>query len=87
MRSDLQQFQQSPVINGRRQLSEYQRNRWRMYRGTVQDWCTALSHNLPESATDARIRWEFLKVIDSYLTNSNNKYSDSMPLLTIQLSK
>lgn len=62
MRSDLDQFRAQPAVNGRRQFSEYQRTRWRMYRGTVPEWAQALSLNPPDTAAEARVRWEFLKV-------------------------
>lgn len=62
IRSDLAQFTAQPVINGRRQFSEYQRTRWRMFKTTVPEWALALATNPPETATDARVRWEFLKV-------------------------
>lgn len=63
MRNELEQFSAQPAgDDGRRHFTQWQSTRWRMFRKTVPEWADALSVTPPETAAEARVRWEFLKV-------------------------
>ncbi|WIA35403.1 hypothetical protein OEZ86_003848 [Tetradesmus obliquus] len=63
--STLEQFGQQARINGRRQLSDNHARSWgsAIQRRYLPEMCDAISLNVPGSAAEARLRWEFLMAL------------------------
>ncbi|KAF8060586.1 hypothetical protein HT031_004763 [Scenedesmus sp. PABB004] len=60
----LRQFESAAApVNGRRRLTQPAAAQWRMQRGHVAAFADAISLNPPESAHEARLRWEYLQAL------------------------